>query len=46
MSYVEDDAAQFICDQRIENNLRKIDNHIEIAISLFQYSYMKMNNDK
>ena len=45
ISYVEDDAAQFICDQRIENNLRKIDNHIEIAISLFQYSYMKINED-
>lgn len=40
------DTAPFVCDQSIENLLRKLENNAEIAISWFDCNYIKMNNDK
>lgn len=40
-----DDTRPFACDQNIENVLAKLENNAEIAMSCFEYNYMKMNND-
>ena len=41
-----DDTTPYVCDQNLENVLSKLEQNSELAISWFNYNYMKMNTEK
>ena len=41
-----DETTPFVCDEKLESVLDKLEGNSELAIFWFENNYMKLNNDK
>ena len=41
-----DDTTPFVCDISLQSVINKLEKHSDVAISWFEYNYMKLNTDK